>query len=119
MFASVDTTRLAVFRQVVSSGSFTAAAAALGISQPAVSQPVEQPSDALLGQAPTDRTVPSTVQITGCGASRCGVRRVMVSSVVGAVVLMSMTITAVAGCCQYGMPWTRLDAARIVIIGDG
>jgi DNA-binding transcriptional LysR family regulator len=38
MFASVDTTRLAVFRQVVSSGSFTAAAAALGISQPAVSQ---------------------------------------------------------------------------------
>ncbi len=38
MFASVDTTRLAVFRQVVTCGSFTAAAAALGISQPAVSQ---------------------------------------------------------------------------------
>jgi hypothetical protein len=32
---------------------------------------------------------------------------------------MRMTITAVAGCCQYGLPWTRLDAARIVIIGDG
>ncbi|MEV5721133.1 LysR family transcriptional regulator [Amycolatopsis mediterranei] len=38
MFASVDTTRLAVFRQVVTCGSFTAAATALGISQPAVSQ---------------------------------------------------------------------------------
>jgi DNA-binding transcriptional LysR family regulator len=38
MFASVDTTRLTVFRQVVRCGSFTAAAVALGISQPAVSQ---------------------------------------------------------------------------------
>jgi len=34
----VDTTRIKVFREVITHGSFTAAAAALHISQPAVSQ---------------------------------------------------------------------------------
>jgi DNA-binding transcriptional LysR family regulator len=40
MLAGIDTTRLRVFREVVERGSFTAAAAALNISQPAVSQHV-------------------------------------------------------------------------------
>lgn len=38
MFALVDATRITVFREVVARGSFTAAASALRISQPAVSQ---------------------------------------------------------------------------------
>ena len=38
MLTLVDTTRIKVFREVVTHGSFTAAAAALHISQPAVSQ---------------------------------------------------------------------------------
>jgi DNA-binding transcriptional LysR family regulator len=40
MLAGIDTTRLRVFREVVERGSFTAAAVALNISQPAVSQHV-------------------------------------------------------------------------------
>ena len=38
MLASIDTTRLRVFREVARQGSFTAAALALQVSQPAVSQ---------------------------------------------------------------------------------
>jgi DNA-binding transcriptional LysR family regulator len=55
MFASVDTTRLTVFRQVVRCGSFTAAAAALGISQPAVSQHIAR-LEADVGLKLLDRT---------------------------------------------------------------
>src|SRR5512142_948196 len=40
MLANLDVVRLRIFREVVAGGSFTAAAGALGITQPAVSQQI-------------------------------------------------------------------------------
>lgn len=65
MFAGIETTRLRVFREVAERGSFTAAATALNISQPAVSQHVAK-LEQETGFALLER-LPRRVRLTSAG----------------------------------------------------